>query len=140
MRSLILLLALLPATAFAQTTNKGTIKVKKAPAAGTVYAVVDQMPGFPGGESAMLIFIQANVRYPQSAIDSMRQGTSYITFVVELDGSMSDIKVLKGAPGCPECDQEAIRVVSSISGWRPGMQNGSPVRTQFNLPIRFRIR
>ena len=88
----------------------------------------------------MLKFIQVNVRYPKTALDSNRQGTSYITFVVERDGSMSNVKVQKGAAGCPECDQEALRVVSSISGWQPGMLQGKPVRTQFTLPVRFKIR
>ncbi|MCW3072213.1 MAG: TonB family protein [Bacteroidetes bacterium] len=140
MRSLILLLALLSVTSYAQTTKKGTIRVKKAPTAYPIYTIAEQMPEFLGGERAMMTFIQLNVRYPKSAVDSMQQGTAFVTFVVETDGSISNVRLLRGASGCLDCDKEAIRVVKTMPRWKPGMQSGNTVRVQFNIPIKFRLK
>jgi len=102
--------------------------------------IVEQMPTFPGGEAEMMKFIQKNVQYPQVEKEAGISGTCYVTFVVEKDGSITDVKVLRGVNGGPGCDKEAIRVVKAMPGWKPGKQNGREVRVQFNLPIKFTIR
>ena len=102
--------------------------------------IVEQMPSFPGGESEMMKYIQKNVSYPQMEKEGQIQGTCYVTFVVEKDGSITDVKVLRGVSGGKGCDKEAMRVVKSMPNWKAGKQNGREVRVQFNLPIKFTLR
>ena len=100
-----------------------------------IFQIVEEMPLFPGGEEALLAYLGKNISYPQMAKESNIQGTVYIGFVVEADGSITNVKVLRGIGG--GCDEEAIRVVKSMPRWAPGKQRGKPVRVQFNLPIKF---
>ncbi|MBU2649876.1 MAG: energy transducer TonB [Bacteroidetes bacterium] len=100
-----------------------------------IFIVVESMPEFPGGIEKLYAYLGANIKYPQMARESGIQGTVYVTFVVERDGSVSDIKVLRGIGG--GCDEEAIRVIQSMPKWNPGKQRGKPVRVQYNLPVRF---
>lgn len=102
--------------------------------------IVEQMPSYKGGEAAMKKFIQKNVKYPKAEKEAGISGTCYITFVVEKDGSLSSIRVLRGVPGGPGCDKEAVRVISRMKKWKPGKQNGKFVRVQFNLPIKYSFR
>jgi TonB family protein len=102
-------------------------------------AIVDKMPSFPGGEAKMMSFIQRNVHYPITDREMGIQGTSYITFVVEKDGLLTDIKVLRGVPCGAGLDFEAMRVIKAMPSWEPGTQNGRAVRVQFNLPMRFSL-
>jgi protein TonB len=102
--------------------------------------IVEQMPTFPGGEQEMMKYIQKSVQYPQVEKEAGIGGTCYVTFVVEKDGSITDVKVLRGVSGGPGCDKEAIRVVKSMPNWKAGKQNGREVRVQFNLPIKFTLR
>lgn len=97
----------------------------------------EQMPQFPGGEEEMMRFIQKNIVYPKSELNSGLEGTCYVTFVVEKDGTISDTRILKGVHDAPKCNAEALRVVNSMPTWKPGLQYGRPVRVQFNLPIKF---
>lgn len=97
------------------------------------------MPTFEGGNDAMFKYIQNNIIYPPIENGVAITGTSYVTFVVEKDGSLSNVKILRGVAGCSECDKEAIRVVKSMSNWHPGKQNGRLVRVQYNLPIKFAL-
>ena len=106
----------------------------------TPLTIVEQMPTFPGGEAEMMKYIQKNVSYPQMEKEGQIQGTCYVTFVVEKDGNITDVKVLRGVSGGPGCDKEAMRVVKSMPNWKPGKQNGREVRVQFNLPIKFILR
>ena len=106
----------------------------------TPLTIVEQMPTFPGGEQEMMKYIQKNVSYPQMEKEGQIQGTCYVTFVVEKDGSITDVKVLRGVSGGPGCDKEAMRVVKSMPNWKAGKQNGREVRVQFNLPIKFILR
>jgi len=101
----------------------------------SVFNLVEKQPEFPGGEQALLDYIGSNVHYPKKARKKNIQGTVYISFIVEKDGKVSTVKVLRGIGG--GCDEEAVRVVSSMPAWKPGYQRGKPVRVQFNLPIRF---
>jgi protein TonB len=100
-----------------------------------IFTIVQDMPSFPGGDGAMLSFLGKNIKYPTLAKESGIQGTVYVTFVVEKDGSVSNVKVLRGIGG--GCDEEAIRVVKSMPKWTPGKQRGKPVKVQYNLPCRF---
>jgi protein TonB len=102
-----------------------------------VFTLVEQMPTFPGGNDEMTDYIKKNIQYPPAAYKEGRAGISYITFVVERDGSLSGIRLLKGASGGADLDEEALRVVRSMPKWNPGKQNGHIVRVNYNLPIRF---
>jgi periplasmic protein TonB len=102
-----------------------------------IFTVVESMPEFPGGDAARMKFLQDNIKYPQMARESGIQGTVYVTFVVEPDGSVSDVRVLRGIGG--GCDEEAIRVIKQMPKWNAGMQRGKPVRVQFNMPIKFTL-
>ena len=100
-----------------------------------IFTIVEEQPSFPGGEAALMEFLGKNISYPPMAKESGIQGTVFVTFVVEPDGSVSNVKTLRGIGG--GCDEEAIRVVKNMPKWKPGKQRGKPVRVQFNLPIRF---
>ena len=100
-----------------------------------IFTIVEEQPGFPGGEAALMEYLGKNISYPQLARESNIQGTVYVTFVVEPNGSVSNVKTLKGIGG--GCDEEAIRVVKNMPPWKAGKQRGKPVRVQFNLPIKF---
>lgn len=102
-----------------------------------IFTVVESMPGYPGGDAARMKFLQENIKYPQMARESGIQGTVYATFVVEIDGSVTDVRILRGIGG--GCDEEAIRVIEAMPNWNPGMQRGKPVRVQFTMPIRFTL-
>jgi len=102
-----------------------------------IFIVVEEQPGFPGGEEARMRYLHQNMRYPTIARESGIQGTIFITFVVERDGSITDVRILRGIGG--GCDEEAIRVVQNMPKWAPGKQRGRPVRVQFNMPIRFTL-
>lgn len=102
-----------------------------------VYRVVEQMPGFPGGDDARIKFLKKNLKYPDEARKQGISGTVFVSFVVEKDGSISNVKLLRGIGG--GCDKEALRVVSMLPNYEPGLQDSKPVRTQFNLPISFKL-
>jgi len=100
-----------------------------------IFQVVEKMPLFPGGEKAFQKYLNANIKYPEAARKEGVQGRVYVTFIVEIDGSFTDIRIIRGIGG--GCDEEAMRVVSEMPKWTPGTQRGQAVRVQFNLPIRF---
>jgi protein TonB len=99
------------------------------------FTIVEQMPEFPGGTESMMKFIASNVKYPAMARETGISGNVFVSFVVNKNGEISNVKVLRGIGG--GCDEEAIRVVRSMPAWIPGKQNGKPVPVQFNLPIKF---
>jgi protein TonB len=102
-----------------------------------VFTIVEQIPGFPGGNDSLSAFLWENLHYPEEALARRTQGTVYLTFVVEKDGSLSDVRVLRGISEA--CDHEAIRLVTSMPRWLPGRQSNTPVRVQYNLPIQFTL-
>ena len=103
----------------------------------SIYNIVEQMPQFPGGDPAMFEYISKNVKYPQKAKDEGIQGRVFIQFVVEKDGSVGEVKLLRGIGG--GCDEEGIRVVKSMPKWTPGQQAGKAVRVLYTLPIFFKL-
>lgn len=102
-----------------------------------IFTVVEQQPEFNGGYEAMMNFLKKNIRYPASARRMGVDGTVYVSFVVSKDGSISEVKVVRGLSA--DLDKEAVRVVSMMPPWRPGKQNGKPVFVRFVLPIKFKL-
>lgn len=102
-----------------------------------VYIVVDQMPEFPSGDKGLYQFIADNIKYPAEAKEEGIKGRVYVNFIVESDGSVSDIRVLRGIGG--GCDEEAVRVVKSMPRFKPGMQDGETVRVSYTIPVFFRL-
>ena len=105
----------------------------------TVYDTggVEIYPEFQGGMAAWAKFIQRNLRYPEMAVEQGTQGKVFVSFVVEKDGSISDVSVVKGIGS--GCDEEAMRVIRKSPRWRPGMQHNIPVRVRYNMPLSFML-
>ena len=132
---LLLLLAMLMmgcGAAMAQSEGNATL-------GGEIYTVVEQNPEFPGGEDALIQWLGTHVIYPEQAKVEKLEGKVYVTFVVERDGSISDVRVLSPKEKMAPLNDEAVRVVRSMPKWKPGKVQGKKVRVQFNLPIVFRL-
>lgn len=104
----------------------------------TIYNNIEIMPEFPGGFSELRNFLTSNVNYPESAKTNNIEGRTLVSFVVEKDGSITDIEVLRGFD--KYCDAEAVRVVSTMPKWKPGVKDGETVRCRFTLPFTFKIK
>ena len=102
-----------------------------------IFKIVEEMPSFPGGEQKLMEFVGKNIKYPQIARETGIQGRVFVNFVVEPDGSVSNVTVLRGIGG--GCDEEAMRVVKNMPKWKPGKQRGKAVRVQYMLPVNFRL-
>ena len=103
----------------------------------SIYQIVEEMPQYPGGEKAMMEYVAKNVKYPQEAKDKEIQGRVFVSFVIEKDGSVNEVKVMRGIGG--GCDEEAVRVIIGMSKWKPGKQDGKPVRVSYMMPINFKL-
>lgn len=103
----------------------------------TVYQVTEHMPEFPGGDDKLLDFIKKNIRYPKEAIQNNIQGRVICEFIVEKDGTLSNIKIVKSLS--PECDKEAIRIINTMPKWEPGRMRNLRVRTSYVIPVMFRL-
>ena len=102
-----------------------------------VFDIVEVMPQYPGGQIAMLKYIMENIKYPEQAMKEGIQGRVAVSFIVEKDGSISDVKPILSVH--PLLNKEAVRVVESMPKWTPGKQNGKPVRVRFNVPVMFKL-
>lgn len=102
-----------------------------------VYTEIDNMPEYPGGIEKLLNYLASNIKYPKEAKTVNIEGRVTINFIVETDGSVSNVRVMKGIGG--GCDEEAKRVVENMPKWKPGIQDNKPVRVSYNLPIKFSI-
>lgn len=102
-----------------------------------IFTSVEQVPEFAGGLEKFGAYLSKNIRYPAVARENNVQGRVICTFVVERDGSLTDIKVVRGIGS--GCDEEAIRVLKNSPKWKPGIQNGRPVRVQYSVPISFTL-
>ena len=102
------------------------------------FNVVEDMPAFPGGMEAMIQFLSSNIQYPADAQKQKVDGRVLVNFVVEKDGSITEVKVIK--PTFPSLDAEAVRVVKAMPKWKPGYQKGQAVRVQFTMPINFSLK
>jgi protein TonB len=101
------------------------------------FIVVEDKPQFPGGEGELLRFLATQVKYPQIARETNIQGTVYAQFVIEKNGKVSNVKVMRGIGG--GCDEEAVRVLRAMPDWTPGKQRGMPVRVMFTIPVSFKL-
>lgn len=100
-----------------------------------VFVKVEQMPEYPGGEAALIHFLATSVKYPQVAQENGIQGRVYVSFIIDIDGSVTKIAIARGVD--PSLDKEAIRVVAGMPGWKPGRQFDKPVKVAFTVPINF---
>ena len=103
-----------------------------------VFDVVEKMPEYPGGQAALFEYLQKNVKYPADAEKKKVEGRVLVTFVVNTDGSITDIEVVRKT--FPSLDAEAVRVISGMPKWKPGEQKGQKVRVKYTVPLTFRLK
>jgi len=103
-----------------------------------VFDVVEKMPEYPGGQAALFEYLQKNVKYPADAEKKKVEGRVLVTFVVNTDGSITDIEVVRKT--FPSLDAEAVRVISGMPRWKPGEQKGQKVRVKYTVPLTFRLK
>ena len=127
---------LLAVAALSAQNTRGKNNVKESVDEPTFIAV-EQMPEFPGGQEGLVNYLVENLNYPEKAKAKKITGKVYVSFVVEKDGSISNVKVLRDIGyGCGE---EAVRVVKAMPRWNPGMHRGKLVRVQYTLPLNFQL-
>lgn len=110
---------------------------KKVSVDDEVFVVVEEQAEFPGGMDSMYAYIVKNLKYPEKAKAEGIEGRVFVSFIIEKDGSISNVKILRGIGG--GCDEAAKEVVEKMPKWKPGKQKGKPVRFQFTLPIKFEL-
>ena len=120
-----------------QSENAEMNQEKEVATSDQVYKVVETMPEFPGGTSELYKYLGENIKYPESAKKEGIQGRVFISFVVNKDGSISDVKKLRGVS--EELDKEAMRVIKNMPKWKPGEQRGEKVKVEYALPINFKL-
>ena len=108
------------------------------PESTEVFDVVQQMPSFPGGDRKLMEYLAENTRYPKECEESCIHGRVIVTLVIEKDGSITNVKVVRSLD--PRLDEEAVRIVSSMPKWYPGKQNGVTVRVRYIIPVTFRVK
>jgi protein TonB len=118
-----------------------TVKAQSADATkkdtGRIFTSIEIAPQFPGGIEQFSRYLSTNIHYPDDARAKNQQGRVIITMVIEKDGSLTDIRVVRGVS--PSIDQEAVRVMNASPKWKPGTQNGQPVRVSYSIPIAFSL-
>ena len=123
------------------TTETGEITAEssapKKVFTGKVFYIVEQMPSFPGGLAELMKWLDSHVRYPTAAIRDGIQGRVFVSFIVEPDGSISNVKLVRSVD--TNLDREALRVVAEMPKWIPGKQNGAAVRVKYNVPVTFKL-
>jgi protein TonB len=131
------LLATLSVLAILFTINTTAMAQNKKTSNDKVFEKVEDMPEFPGGEQAMMDFVSKNVVYPKEAQEKGISGRVFVSFIVEKDGSVNEVKVMRGIGG--GCDEESVRVIKAMPKWKPGKMKGKPVRVSYMMPIVFRL-
>ena len=119
-----------------EETKAEAIKISGQSEDDAVYSVVEKMPEFPGGQAALIKYLSENVEYPLIAKENGIQGRVLCEFIVDKDGSITEVKVTRSVD--PSLDKEAMRVIKSMPKWNPGKQKGKPVRVKYTMPINFR--
>lgn len=112
------------------------IKPTADPDSSKIFGAAEEMPSFPGGEKALMQYIKDNTYYPKEMCEGAAQGRVMVGFVINEDGSVSDVKVLKSLT--PELDEVAVEIVKGMPKWNPGKQNGKAVKTKYTVPVSFR--
>lgn len=125
---LILIFIIIPVISFSQENTKQD----------PVFIVVETTPAYPGGQEALMSMVKDNLVYPIEAKEMGVEGTVYASFIIEKDGSVSNLIILKGIGR--GCDEEVLRVLKLMKKWEPGKQNGKTVRVQFNFPVKFSLK
>lgn len=120
-----------------QTYTPPAVVEEEEESANHIFTVVEKAPTFPGGEGALLKFINGTVKYPVVAAENGIQGRVYCEFVVDKDGKIKDAIVKRGVD--PSLDKEALRVINAMPAWNPGEQRGKPVKVRFTVPITFKL-
>ncbi len=110
-----------------------------APPKEEIVTYVEEDAEFPGGYAEMMRFFQKNMKYPEIAVQAGIEGKASLRFVVDKDGSISRVTVVKGVPNCPECDKEAVRVVKAMPKWKPGKVGGKAVTSYYSMPVAFKL-
>jgi TonB family protein len=129
-------IVLLITSAYCANTSAQTTDTSKTISdTSEVFQRVETIPEFKGGIPAFMKFLNKNIKYPKQARQDNIEGRVILTFVVEKDGTLTGLRILRGVS--PEIDQEALRVMGISPPWTPGTQNGKPVRVQFSIPIAF---
>ena len=118
-------------------TGEDTAQIKGAEPTDKVYEVVEQMPTFKGGDAALMKYLSENIKYPEAAEKAGEQGRVVVSFTVEKDGAVADVKVARSVT--PTLDAEAVRVIKAMPKWVPGKQDGQFVRVKYNVPVSFRL-
>ena len=130
-----LIMALMALFGLTTVSAQKTVVAKKNQ---QVFDVVEKMPEYPGGQAALFEYLSTNVKYPADAEKQKIQGRVLVTFVVNTDGSITDIEVVRKA--FPSLDAEAVRVISGMPKWIPGEQKGQKVRVKYTVPLSFNLR
>ncbi|MEE1143513.1 MAG: energy transducer TonB [Bacteroidales bacterium] len=110
---------------------------KKVSVDDEVFVVVEEQAEFPGGLDSMYAYIVKNLKYPELAKEKGIEGRVFVSFIIEKDGLISNVKLLRGIGG--DCDEAAVKMVKNMPKWKPAKQRGKPVRCQFTLPIKFEL-
>jgi protein TonB len=134
MKKLILLLLLCPMLAGAQQHHHKTSKTINP---DSIYTEVQFMPRFDGDFNK---YLTDHIQYPEVERDAGISGIVFVSYVIEKDGTVGDVKVMRGVPGGPGLDKEAVRVIKSMPAWEPGKQKYTAVRVRLNTPIHFQLR
>lgn len=129
--------AIIPAKSTSMSLQKVADSSLNSKSTEKTFDVVDNMPSYPGGRAAMMAFLSSNMNYPATAKENNVQGRVIIGFVVEKDGSISEVKVLRSVD--PALDQEALRLVNAMPKWKHGTMDGKPVRVRYSVPFTFRL-
>ena len=131
------LLATLSVLALLLMVNTNAMAQSKKIANDKVLEKAEVMPQFPGGDQAMMKFVSENVQYPEEAKEKEISGRVLVGFIVEKDGSVNEVKIVRGIGG--GCDEEAVRVVKAMPKWKPGKQDGKTVRVSYTMPFFFKM-
>lgn len=120
----------------AKQGRTAVIKPTADPVSSKIFGAAEEMPSFPGGEKALMQYIKDNTYYPEEMCEGAAQGRVMVGFVINEDGSISDVKVLRSLT--PELDEVAVKIVKGMPRWNPGKQNGKAVKTKYTVPVSFR--
>jgi protein TonB len=124
-------------SAFLCTLSFGAFAQSEVSVDDEVFVVVEEQAEFPGGLDSMYAYIVKNLKYPEAAKEKGIEGRVFVQFVIEKDGSISNVKILRGIGG--GCEEAAVEMIKNMPKWKPGKQRGKPVRFQFVLPIKFEL-
>lgn len=124
-------------SAFLCTLSFGAFAQSEVSVDDEVFVVVEEQAEFPGGLDSMYAYIHKNLKYPELAKEKGIEGRVFVSFIIEKDGSISNVKILRGIGG--GCEEAAVEMIKNMPKWKPGKQRGKPVRFQFVLPIKFEL-